>query len=123
VADWMADSLSASEAVYSYVFDDPGAPAPEPLRAAPFPVGAGHSLELRFLFDVGGAPPLSPDQQRLSEEMIDYWSRFVTTGAPGWPAQGPGDSGERMSLQPEGNRVVANFEQEHQCPFWASLKS
>jgi para-nitrobenzyl esterase len=122
VADWMADSLSTSEPVYSYVFDDPAAPAPEPLRAAPFPVGAGHSLELRYLFDVGGAPPLNPEQQRLAEEMIDYWSRFVTTGTPGWPAQGPGDAGERMSLQPDGNRVVTNFEQEHQCPFWASLK-
>ena len=88
VADRLADSLSTAEPVYSYEFNDAGAPAPEPLRAAPFPVGAGHSLELRYLFDMGGAPPLNPDQQRLSDEMIDYWSRFVATGSPGsgWPA-------------------------------------
>ena len=124
VADRLADSLSSAEPVYSYVFADAGAPAPEPLRAAPFPVGAGHSLELRYLFDMGGAPQLSPDQQRLSDEMIDYWSRFVATGSPGsgWPAYEQGNTGERMSLQPGGNRVTTDFEQAHRCPFWAELK-
>jgi para-nitrobenzyl esterase len=124
VADRMADSLSAAESVYSYVFADADAPAPEPLRAAPFPVGAGHSLELRYLFDVGGAPPPNPAQQRLSEEMTDYWSRFVATGAPSsdWPAYGNSNAGERMSLQPGGNRVITDFEQAHKCPFWAGLK-
>jgi para-nitrobenzyl esterase len=124
VADRLADSLSAAESVYSYVFADPGAPAPEPLRAAPFPVGAGHSLELRYLFDVGGAPPMSPDQQRLSDEMIDYWSRFVATGSPGegWPRYEEGNAGGRMSLQPDGNRVITDFDQAHRCGFWAGLK-
>ena len=124
VADRMADSLSGAEPVYSYVFADADAPAPEPLRAAPFPVGAGHSLELRYLFDVGGAPPPNPAQQRLSEEMIDYWSRFVATGSPGadWPAYDNSVVGERMSLQPDGNRVITDFEQTHICPFWAGLQ-
>ena len=124
VADRMADALSEAGPVYSYVFDDASAPAPEPLREAPFPVGAGHSLELRYLFDVGGAPPLNPDQQRLSEEMIDYWSRFVATGWPGsdWPALNEGDEDGRMSLQPGGNRVTTDFERVHECPFWAGLK-
>ncbi|WP_040538698.1 carboxylesterase/lipase family protein [Mycolicibacterium tusciae] len=123
VADRLTDSLSTAEPVYSYVFADAGAPAPEPLRAAPFPVGAGHSLELRYLFDMGGAPPLSPDQQRLSDEMIDHWSQFVATGAPGsgWPAYDEGKAGERMSLQPDGNRVSTDFDQAHRCPFWAGL--
>jgi para-nitrobenzyl esterase len=94
------------------------------LRAAPFPVGAGHSLELRYLFDVGGAPPLDPAQQQLSDQMIDYWSRFVATGSPGsdWPALDKHDAGARMSLQPDGNHVFADFDTVHQCPFWASLK-
>jgi len=122
--DRMADALSEAEPVYSYVFDDPGVPTPEPLRAAPFPVGAGHSLELRYLFDVGGAPPLDPAQQQLSDQMIDYWSRFVATGSPGsdWPALDQRDAGARMSLQPHGNHVIADFDKLHQCPFWASLK-
>ena len=39
----------------AYEFDDPHAPAPKFLRDAPFPVGASHSLELRYLFSMGGA--------------------------------------------------------------------
>ncbi|MCV6978793.1 carboxylesterase family protein [Mycolicibacterium pulveris] len=123
VADRMADALGNDRAVYFYEFDDPNAPAPEPLRAAPFPVGAGHSLELRYLFDVGGAPPLNVEQQRLSEQMIDYWSEFVATGSPGagWPELSEAAADERMVLSPDGNRVVTGFEEQHRCPFWATL--
>ncbi|MFI5509258.1 carboxylesterase/lipase family protein [Mycobacterium sp. NPDC051804] len=123
VADRLADSLSAEESVYFSEFADRGAPAPEPLAAAPFPVGAGHSLELRYLFDVGGAPPLNPEQQRLSDEMIDDWVEFISTGSPGsgWPSL-DGPEGERMSLQPGGNRVISGFDQAHRCTFWAALK-
>ncbi len=64
----------AAEPVYAYEFNDRSAPAPDPLRDLPFPVGASHSLELRYLFDIGGAPPLNPAQQALSDQMIDYWS-------------------------------------------------
>lgn len=123
VADRMADALAGDREVYFYEFDDPNAPAPEPLRAAPFPVGAGHSLELRYLFDVGGAPPLNAKQQRLSEQMIDHWSEFVATGSPGegWPQLSDDAAGERMVLHPDGNRVVTTYEQQHQCRFWADL--
>ncbi len=125
VADGMTDALARTRPVYAYVFNDADAPAPEPLREAPFPVGAGHSVELRYLFDVGGAPGLSPAQQRLAEQMIDYWTQFVSTGSPGgdWPQVDSVDAGERMSLQPDGNRVITTFEQAHQCQFWTSLKN
>jgi para-nitrobenzyl esterase len=129
VADRMAEALRRGSPVYGYEFDDRGAPAPEPLRRAPFPVGASHSLELRYLFAVGGAPPLSPAQRQLSGQMIDYWTQFVSTGVPkaagqpGWPPLG-GDPAHSpyMSLRPDGSRVVSNFAESHQCPFWASLK-
>lgn len=127
VADRMADALSRNAPVYAYEFDDPHAPAPELLRHAPFPLGASHSLELRYLFNVGGAPPLDPAQRVLSDQMIKYWSQFVTTGSPqtagqpGWPVMG-GDPGRWMSLRPDGSRVVTTFADSHQCPFWASLK-
>lgn len=122
VADRLADSLSAAQPVYFSEFDDPDAPAPEPLHEAPFPVGAGHSLELRYLFDVGGASPLKPAQQRLSDEMIDYWIGFISTGSPGsgWPSFNDG-AGERISLQPSGSRVIADYDQAHKCQFWAGL--
>ena len=123
VADFMADAHD-EEPVYSYEFNDRGAPAPEPLREVPFPVGAAHSLELRYLFDVGGTPPLDADQQRLSDQMIGYWSRFVATGDPGadWPRMSDEQAGERLSLEPEGNRVVTDYERRHECAFWSSLR-
>lgn len=112
-----ADDLDDAAPVYFYEFNDRDAPAPDPLRTVPFPVGASHSLELRYLFDTGGAPPPSPAQVRLGEQMIDYWSNFVKTGDPGFPAV---DAGV-MSLQPQGNRMIEDFDRVHQCAFWDGL--
>ena len=127
--DRLADSLSQGAPVYTYEFDDPHAPAPGLLRRAPFPVGASHSLELRYLFKVGGAPLLDPGQRMLSDQMISYWSHFVAngkpnaTGQPGWPAKnGDPDHNLWMSLRPRNSGVITNFEEAHQCQFWASLK-
>lgn len=127
VTDRMAFALGRTAPVYAYEFDDPHAPAPDSLRQAPFPVGASHSLELRYLFSVGGAPPFDPAQQALSDQMIAYWSEFVTSGAPqaagqpSWPAA-RGKHAPWMSLRPGGSRITTTFEESHQCPFWATLK-
>ena len=128
VSERMSDDLAVAGPVYAYEFNDRDAPAPDPMRTLPFPVGASHSLELRYLFEVGGAPPLNPEQQSLSDQMISYWSEFVTTGAPnvegqpGWPALGADDGAQPwMSLQADGSRVVTTFGESHQCPFWADL--
>ena len=100
--DAVAHALARRAPVYAYEFNDRFAPAPDPVRAAPLPIGAAHGLELRYLFDMGGTPPLDRAQQQLSDEMIDYWARFVTTGspdvpgAPEWPPLRAGES-ERMS--------------------------
>jgi para-nitrobenzyl esterase len=130
IADQMADGLARTAPVYAYEFNDPNAPAPQPLRTLSFPVGASHSLELRYLFDMGGAPPLDPAQRRLSDQMVAYWTQFVITGVPraagqpDWPQLGPdAATGPRLSLQPDGSRVVTNFDESHQCRFWASLKA
>ena len=127
VADRMSHELAVTNPVYAYEFNDPAPPTPDPLRTLPFPVGASHSLELRYLFDVGGAPPLDPAQQALSNQMIDYWSQFVATGSPdvsGQPAWPEVESGSenRLSLQPDGSRLVPGFDDAHQCTFWAELK-
>lgn len=125
VAEQMADELPG--AVYAYEFNDRDAPAPEVMRTLPFPVGASHSLELRYLFDVGGAPPLDAAQQALADQMIAYWSRFVRTGDPSgegqpkWPAYTASD-GQWLSLRPDGSRIATDFGQEHQCQFWAGLR-
>lgn len=127
VDDRMAREMAGDAPVYAYEFNDPAAPAPEPMRTLPFPIGASHSLELRYLFDVGDGPPLDPAQKKLSEQMIDYWSHFVATGSPdapgqpAWPATSATED-ERMTFQPDGSRVETNFDDVHQCGFWAGVQ-
>jgi para-nitrobenzyl esterase len=124
-ANQMELGLMGGVPVYGYEFNDRDAPAPEPLRAVPFAVGAGHSLELRYLFDIRGAPPLNAAQQQLSDRMIGYWSGFVRTGvpradgAPDWPRV-DGTHGPWMSLQTPEVRTFTNFADDHQCAFWAA---
>jgi para-nitrobenzyl esterase len=120
-ADRMTGQMARTGPVYAYEFNDRGAPMPDAMAKLPFPVGASHSLELRYLFDVGGTS-LKPDQQVLSDQMIDYWAHFVANTDPGaqWPAFGPDRM--RLSLQPDGSRVITDFDKTHQCEFWASLK-
>jgi len=128
LADRMAHGLTAGAPVYGYEFDDPHAPAPELYDDVPFPIGATHSLEMRYLFDIGGAPPLDPAQRRLSDQMIEYWTGFVVTGAPvgvgqpDWPAIGTGTERRWMSLRPDGSRMITDYAAEHQCEFWAGIR-
>jgi para-nitrobenzyl esterase len=129
VADRVADGLHDQAAVYGYEFNDVHAPATALMRRAPFAVGASHSLDLRYLFNMGGQQPLDSAQRALSNEMIRYWSQFVTSGAPKvaglpvWPALGDDPaSSPWMSLQPEGSRALVGFDSAHQCPFWAGAK-
>lgn len=122
--DTLAGNLARRQPVYAYEFSDRTAPAPEPLRAVPFALGAGHALELRYLFDMGGAPPLNRDQRVLADQMIAYWSRFVSTGAPdvegqpSWPRLDP-EHPQRLSLQPVKLTITSDFARRHQCGFWA----
>ncbi|AQT78801.1 carboxylesterase [Mycolicibacterium litorale] len=127
--DRASAGLAHTGPVYAYEFNDRTAPAPDVLREAPFPVGASHSLELRYLFDVGGAAPLNPAQRELSDQMIAYWSQFVRTGAPDaaeqpdWPRLGAdAATGPRMSLQTGKLLLTNDFSARHQCPFWASRR-
>ncbi|WP_445170759.1 carboxylesterase/lipase family protein [Mycolicibacterium sp. Dal123E01] len=126
--DKIASGLTHTGPVYAYEFNDRTAPAPDPLKAAPFPVGASHSLELRYLFDVGGAPPLNPAQRELSDQMVAYWSQFVkdgkpeVSGLPDWPQFSADGARARMSLQTGQLTISDDFSARHNCPFWATLK-
>ncbi|WP_235677743.1 carboxylesterase/lipase family protein [Mycolicibacterium sarraceniae] len=126
--DRLTSGLAHTNPVYAYEFNDRTAPAPDPLRAVPFAVGASHSLELRYLFDVGGAPPLNPAQRELSDKMVAYWSQFVkdgkpeVAGLPDWPQFGADGSAKRMSLQTPQLTITEDFSAHHNCAFWATLK-
>lgn len=115
--------------VYQYEFADPDAPviSPEPPKMR---MGAYHSSELWSLFDLGGiSPGFTPEQRRLSERMIDYWTRFATTGdpeavgAPRWPEFHPaGTPPHTQSLAPgDGGIRPVDLAGEHNCRLWSSL--
>ena len=42
--------------------------------------------------------------------------------APAWPRLDPAQ-GSLLSLQPDGNRVMTDFDANHQCGFWAGLEN
>jgi para-nitrobenzyl esterase len=111
--------LAARTRVHQYEFADP---APPPLSPAPpqMPMGAQHASDLWSFFDLGGYPPrFTPAQQRLSNQMIDYWTAFATTGAPDWPRFSP-KRPYVQSLAPDAIGAV-DLAAEHHCGFWAGL--
>jgi para-nitrobenzyl esterase len=120
-AQQMADALAQQAPVFGYEFNDRSAAGPELLQHAPFPVGASHTLEVRYLFDVGGAPALNPVQHRLSEQMLQMWTTFVAQlvpradGAPDWPPLGE----QWMSLETPTLRTFTGFADKHQCAYWS----
>ena len=116
--------LARRTTTYGFEFADRNAP---PLFPFPpqLPGGAFHSAEMAYLFDLAGfTPAFTPDQQRLADTMIRYWTRFAATGnpnaadVPAWPRfQNP----NVQALAPGGIRQVDSAT-EHNCAFWESLK-
>lgn len=110
--------------VYTYEFADKHSPL-----AAPG-LGAAHAMELPYLFLLPGgvALPMSPTQQKLSNQMIDYWTAFARTGNPNgpdrpqWSPTGT-QAVKGLSLAPtdQGGIRPVNLTAEHQCGFWAGL--
>ena len=89
-------------------------------------LGAYHGSELQYLFKMTKLPgPLSPAQQQLSEQMIQYWGNFVKTGnpngqgLPAWPRYDV-NSNQILSLREDGSKVINNFDADHHCGFWAT---
>jgi para-nitrobenzyl esterase len=62
---------------------------------------------------------LSPAQQRLSDQMISYWTRFAHTGnpngpaTPAWPQFRP--SGQHVQSLTTGSQGIRPA---HMCDFW-----
>ena len=121
-----ADQQAARKVpVYAYEFADKHSPI-----AAPG-LGAAHAMELPYLFRLGGYDfPMSETQQRLSNQMIDYWTAFARTGNPNGPDRPQwSPTGVRtvdgLSLAPtdQGGIKRVNLTTEHQCGFWSGLST
>jgi para-nitrobenzyl esterase len=138
--------------VWAYEFKDTSAPQLFNLPTV-FPYGATHTDELQFIFDPNGFFPnidyqvptdpfrLSAAEERLSLEMVRYWTNFVATLDPNRSAVGTkifptGSSGEPygqgwVPYDSKDDNVQAlatpyphpafGFGAEHQCGFWEQL--
>jgi len=112
--------------VYHYEFADPAAPPISPLPPT-MPLGSYHSAELWSLFNLANIEPrLTESQRQLSNQLIDYWSSFASTGnpngAPGprWPEFGDANRPHVLSLAPGPDCVhPVDLATDHQCQFWA----
>lgn len=123
-------ALSQLVPIYAYEFNDENAPPPQSAFGGllTFPLGAYHSAELQYLFpgiDVFGLQvSLSPEQKKLSQAMVSYWTQFAKTGNPnslGEPPWSPYSTStdEFQSLIPPTAVVESNFDAGHQCSmFW-----
>ena len=123
--------LSKFVPTYAYEFNDENAPPAQSYfgGSLTFPLGAYHTAELQYLFkdaNFFGLPlaPLSPEQVRLSQAMVSYWTQFAKTGNPnssGEPAWAPySSSGDQFqSLIPPVPVAESNFDASHHCStFW-----
>jgi para-nitrobenzyl esterase len=117
--------------VFTYEFADRDAPNPAYTVPPGFQLGAAHATELAYLFDLAGhRATLKPDQERLSQTMMRYWSRFAATGNPngsGLPKWAPyrvEAAAQVESLGPSGGGIgPVDFVARHHCDFWQTIKS
>ncbi len=115
--------LAPQVPVYSYEFADADAPSMFPFPQD-FPPGATHAAELQYLFNMGGAPSrLNPDQEKLAQTMIRYWTNFARAGNPngkGAPRWERFDNPTKtQSLAPkQGGIHKVNLWTEHRCELW-----
>ena len=117
--------LSQHVPTFAYEFNDRNAPDYlwEGLR------GPVHAAETPYLFRAANAVSsgyFTPEQGKLSDQLIRYWSTFAQKGSPNqtstpaWPAYAE-QSDKIQSLQPGNTRPITNFATDHNCSFWNSL--
>jgi para-nitrobenzyl esterase len=119
----VSQSLASLSQTFRYEFNDQQAPVS---GSSPDLLGAYHGAELQYIFQLPQSPTaLSSAQQRLADQMMQYWGNFILTGNPNgpglvtWP-QFDASTHRLLSLKPDGNSVIDNFDTEHHCAFWAA---
>lgn len=122
----VAQQLAARVPVYAYEFNDANAPMTLQPPVS-FPYKASHSTDIQYLFSVAGSS-LDGAQQALSDRMVGYWTRFISSGSPNlwwrgrdprWPRYGSeGEQDRYLQFAPAGDRVTTNFSVDHKCADW-----
>ncbi len=110
-----AQAAARHQRVYAYEF------AEDSRQTEPYPLGAYHSLDLPYVWDVSfpnNFPPLTAEQRDLSAEIIDRWAAFAHTGSPNWPSFDR--TGTVLGLTAEG-LAPTPYGRTHHCDFWRGL--
>jgi para-nitrobenzyl esterase len=124
-------TLAPQTSVYAYEFNDPKAPNTM-VPDAHLDLRAYHSAEIQYIFQTRfpnhpkGAPaPLSPQQLKLSDRMMSYWTALAASGhpdgrGPKWlPYQDVQD--RTLSFEPDNIGYESDFAKYHHCAFWDTL--
>ncbi len=130
------DALSAKTPTYAYEFDQTNVPN---LYNVPLPpgyyLGAYHASEVILVFQTeplsaGGMNLLTPQLLSVSDQLIQYWTRFAANGDPNdtsgqphsavkppyWPLFSAADQ-DRQELS-SNTATKTSYPQNHQCTFW-----
>jgi para-nitrobenzyl esterase len=118
--------------VYAYEFRDRTAPYYFPPMS--FPVRAAHTIDIQYLFPLWHGGPkgivhqLNSQQQRLSDQLVNFWTTFGRTGNPNgtrnrpWPRYEPRLDNYFIENIPNSTVIagVSAFAKDHRCRFWES---
>lgn len=113
--------LSAQMPVYAYEFAD--RTAPSYLKPTTFTLGAGHTLELAYIFPGyhGGAGlpiALNPLQEKLSDQMVAFFAGANSAQTGPWPLYNPAQENVMTFVLPEARMISSRFAKQHHCAFW-----
>lgn len=117
-----AEATAMRQPTYYYRFD-------YDRHLAPHMFGAGHALEIPFIFDTFDQPDFKlffsryhvEQAQDLSNLMMKYWANFARTGNPNgpglinWPAY---DTEKRWRMYFDLNPAVRPADNGEKCRFW-----
>lgn len=124
----LAKNIASQSPVFFYEFADPNAPFA--VADFNFQFGSPHSAEIPYVWP-GTAQPRSaqftPEQKRLSEQMIRYWTNFIKynnpngEGLPLWSSLAETQQYIELSPQRSGEKGVVDYEQYHRCDLWYAM--
>ena len=119
-SDWFADAASSYAPTYRFVYD-------HTMNAGPLvPLGAGHGLDLYFVFRNTPAKYITLDdhERALSDAFVGYWSRFAHDGDPNgagavrWPVRTT-TGHEQFALDDQLHVTTPN--ETSRCEFWKPI--
>ena len=112
----------------THAFEFADRTAPSYLEPTSFALGAAHTFELPYLFPgfhggAGKPVTLNPLQERLSSEMVKYWTSAAQLGAQdaSWPKYDSALENYMTFVLPTSRVNTHTFAKSHHCAFWDAL--